>query len=79
MDSETETKKTETISINCKEHKVADLNSEQVVLVNHVADLDNKARSINFNLEQTLGARNHFMSLLESSFEKKPKESKDKK
>ena len=79
MDSKTETKKAETISINGKEHNLADLNQEQVTLVNHVADLDNKARSINFNLEQTLGARDHFMSLLESSFEKKPKESKDKK
>ena len=70
MDETPEPKK-ETVTIDGKEHNVADLSPEQVVLINHVADLDNKARSINFNLEQTVGARNHFMGLLNKSLEEK--------
>ena len=76
---DTEKPKKETVIINGEEHNVADLTPQQVTLINHVSDLDRKVNQINFSLEQTLGARNHFMSLLDSSFEKKPKESKDKK
>ena len=68
MDENPHTPKEETVTIDGKEHNVADLSAQQITLINHVADLDNKARSINFNLEQTVGARNHFMSLLNQSF-----------
>ena len=44
---------------------------QQVTLINHVSDLDRKASQINFSLEQTLGARNHFMGLLNQSLEEK--------
>jgi len=47
------------------------LSQEQVVLLNHVADLENKIRTISFNLEQAHGGRNHFMGLLTASFEAK--------
>lgn len=70
MDETPDTKQ-ETVSINGEEHKVADLSAEQITLINHVGDLDGKARQINFNLEQTLGARNHFMGLLNASLEAK--------
>ena len=70
MDETPDTKK-KTVTIDGKEHNVADLSPEQVVLINHVADLDNKARSINCNLEQTVGARNHYMGLLNKSLEEK--------
>jgi|TARA_R100000005_G_C4994021_1_gene201018 hypothetical protein len=66
---ETTETKSETVSINGVEHNVADLSPQQLTLVQHVSDLDGKARQINFNLEQTLGARNHFMGLLTQSFE----------
>jgi len=36
-----------------------------------VADLENKIRTISFNLEQAHGGRNHFMGLLTASFEAK--------
>lgn len=71
---ETTETKSETVSINGVEHNVADLSPQQLTLVQHVSDLDGKARQINFNLEQTLGARNHFMGLLTQSF-KEPVES----
>jgi|TARA_B100001113_G_C21057370_1_gene599576 hypothetical protein len=67
MDSENPKK--ETVIINGEEHNVADLTPQQVTLINHVSDLDRKANQINFSLEQTLGARNHFMGLLNQSLE----------
>lgn len=65
----TENSKKGTVIINGEEHNLADLTSEQVALVSHVSDLERKASQINFSLEQTLGARNHFMSLLNQSLE----------
>ena len=70
MDSENPEKK-ETVIINGEEHNVADLTPQQVTLINHVSDLDRKARQINFSLEQTLVPRNHFMGLLNQSLEEK--------
>jgi len=62
------------VVINGEEHNVADLSQEQVTLLNHVADLENKIRQISFNLDQAQGGRNHFMSLLTASFEAKAEE-----
>jgi len=63
--------KEKTVVINGAEHNAADLSQEQVVLLNHVADLENKIRQIGFNLEQAHGGRNHFMALLTASLEAK--------
>ncbi len=70
MAKEKETEK-QTVVISGEEHNVADLSQDQVVLLNHVADLENKIRQIGFNLDQAQGGRNHFMSLLTASFEDK--------
>ena len=64
----------QTVVINGEEHNVADLSQEQVTLLNHVADLENKIRQISFNLDQAHGGRNHFMGLLTASFEEKAEE-----
>ena len=64
----------QTVVINGEEHNVADLSQEQVTLLNHVADLENKIRQISFNLDQAQGGRNHFMGLLTASFEEKAEE-----
>ena len=61
----------QTVVISGEEHNVEDLSQEQVVLLNHVADLENKIRQISFNLEQTNGSRNYFMGLLTASLETK--------
>jgi len=63
--------KEQTVTINDKEYKVSDLSQEQIMLVNHVSDLDNKLGSARFNVEQLQGGRNHFMELLETSLEDK--------
>ena len=57
----------QTVVISGEEHNVEDLSQEQVVLLNHVADLENKIRQISFNLEQANGGRNYFMGLLTES------------
>ena len=57
------------VNIDGKEYKVADLSSEQVDMVNHVADLDNKLRSASFNVVQLQGGRNYFMDMLNASLE----------
>tara|TARA_R100000306_G_C4275374_1_gene92276 strand:- start:64 stop:312 length:249 start_codon:yes stop_codon:yes gene_type:complete len=67
---ETETKE-QTVVIDGKEHNVADLSQDQIALLNHVADLENKIRQMSFGLEQSQGARNFFMGQLTASFEVK--------
>jgi len=66
-----ETENQQTVVINGEEHNVADLSQEQVTLLNHVADLENKIRQISFNLDQAQGGRNYFMGLLTSSLDVK--------
>jgi len=57
----------QTVVISGEEHNVADLSQEQITLLNHVADLENKIRQISFNLDQAQGGRQHFMGLLTES------------
>jgi gamma-glutamylcysteine synthetase len=66
-----ETENKQTVVINGEEHNVEDLSQEQVTLLNHVADLENKIRQISFNLDQAQGGRNYFMGLLTSSLDVK--------
>jgi hypothetical protein len=55
------------VNINGAEHKMSDLTEEQVALVNHVADLENKMRSARFNVEQLEGGHSYFMDILNKS------------
>ena len=57
----------QTVTIDDKEYKVSDLTEEQVALVNHVADLDRKIGSSQFNLDQLNVGRKAFMNLLTQS------------
>ena len=66
------------VSIEGKEDKVSDLTPEQVDMVNHVADLDNKLRSAQFNLVQLQGGRNFFMDMLNESLEGEKSEANGK-
>jgi len=59
----------QTISINDTEHNVDDLTQEQLAMVNHVADLDRKIASSQFNLDQLNVGRNAFMAMLTESLE----------
>lgn len=62
-------KKPNVITINDKEYTEEQLTDEQKVLINHIADLDRKVGSTQFNLDQLQVGRKAFMSLLEASLE----------
>ena len=57
------------VTINDTEYSVDDLTQEQVAMVNHVADLDRKIASSQFNLDQLNVGRNVFMNMLTNSLE----------
>ena len=57
------------VNIDGTDYKVSDLTTEQVDMVNHVADLDNKLRSAQFNITQMQGGRNFFMGILNESLD----------
>ena len=62
-------KKTNTITINDKSYTEDQLNDTQKVMVNHVADLDRKIRSAQFNMDQLNVGKQAFMQLLTASLE----------
>ena len=67
-------KEQQSVVINDVEYKPEDLNEEQVMLVNHVADLDRKIQGSMFNLDQLQGGREFFMKKLEEALEDNDKE-----
>ena len=67
-------KEQQSVVINDVEYKPEDLNEEQVMLVNHVADLDRKIQGSMFNLDQLQGGREFFMKKLEKALEDNDKE-----
>ena len=62
-------KKTNTITINDKSYTEDQLNDTQKVMVNHVADLDRKIGSANFNIDQLKMGRMAFMQTLTTSLD----------
>ena len=62
-------KKPNVITINDKEYTEEQLTDEQKVMINHIADLDRKIGSTQFNLDQLNVGRQAFMNLLETSLE----------
>tara|TARA_R110000772_G_scaffold113742_1_gene218044 strand:- start:8 stop:223 length:216 start_codon:yes stop_codon:yes gene_type:complete len=64
-------KKTNTISINGTDYTEDQLNDTQKVMVNHVADLERKMRSAQFNLDQLKIGREAFLNMLTVSLEVK--------
>jgi uncharacterized protein YlzI (FlbEa/FlbD family) len=65
-------KKTTPVTIDGKEYVFEDMNQEQQVLVNHVADLDRKINSTTFNLDQLKVGQQAFIQLLKESLAKEP-------
>ncbi len=59
----------QTVTIDDTEYKVDDLSQEQIAMVNHVADLDRKIGSSQFNLDQLNVGRGAFMNMLTGSLE----------
>jgi len=59
-----------TIVIDGTEYTENQLTDEQKVLINHIADLDRKIGSTQFNLDQLQVGRSAFMSMLTTSLAK---------
>ena len=67
-------KKTNVITINDVDYTEDQLTDQQKVLINHVADLDRKMASAQFNLDQLSVGRNAFMVMLTTSLTEKKQE-----
>lgn len=59
----------QTLFINEAEYKESDLTPSQIVMVNHVSDLDKKILKHNFELQQLQFGREAFMNALNQSLE----------
>ena len=62
-------KKTTPITINDTEYTLEDMTPEQQAMVNHVADLNRKISSTQFNLDQLSVGRQAFMNMLTQQLE----------
>jgi hypothetical protein len=57
------------IEINGTEYTEDQLTDQQKVIINHIADLDRKIRSTQFNLDQLTVGRDAFVNMLTQSLE----------
>ena len=62
-------KKTKTITINGTDYTEDQLTDQQKVMINHVADLDRKMGSAQFNLDQLAVGKQAFVEILTKSLE----------
>jgi hypothetical protein len=60
-------KQTQTITINDVDYTEDQLTDEQKMLINHIADLDRKMGSAQFNLDQLRVGRDAFVNMLTAS------------
>ena len=59
-----------TITVNDVEHNVEDLTEQQIVMCNHIADLDKKLGNLVFNMDQLKVGREAFVNMLSGSLDK---------
>ena len=59
----------QTIVINDKDYNLEDLTEQEQMMVNHIADLDRKIRSTQFNLDQLSVGKDAFVNMLTASLE----------
>ena len=70
-------KQPQIVSVDGVEYNVEDMTEKQVVLLNHVADLDRKLGSTRFQLDQLQVGRDAFFALLKQALEEKPEEGQE--
>ena len=66
---EKEMPKEQIITLFDKEYKESELSDEQKVMINHVADLERKIQSSEFNLQQLRFGKPAFIDALQASVE----------
>jgi hypothetical protein len=62
------------LKIDDKEYDIESMNNEQKSMINHVADLDRKLQSAEFNLIQLRFGRQAFVDALKASIDESDKE-----
>ncbi len=67
--------KEQIITLFDKEYKESELSDEQKVMINHVADLERKIQSSEFNLQQLRFGKQAFIDALQASVDKQSEES----
>ena len=72
---EKEMPKEQIITLFDKEYKESELSDEQKVMINHVADLERKIQSSEFNLQQLRFGKQAFVDALQASVDKQSEES----
>ena len=72
---EKEMPKEQIITLFDKEYKESELSDEQKVMINHVADLERKIQSSEFNLQQLRFGKQAFVDALQASVDKQNEES----
>ncbi len=72
---EKEMPKENVITLFDKEYKESELSDEQKVMINHVADLERKIQSSEFNLQQLRFGKQAFVDALQASVENEDEES----
>ena len=70
-------KKTTTIVIDGVEHDFNEMTHDQQIMVNHIADLDRKIGSTQFNLQQLQVGKDAFIQMLKTSLAAKAEEVTD--
>ena len=58
------------LKIDDKEYDIESMNNEQKSMINHIADLDRKLQSAEFNLIQLRFGRQAFVDALKASIDK---------
>jgi|TARA_R110000765_G_scaffold239464_1_gene342073 hypothetical protein len=62
------------LKIDDKEYDIESMNNEQKSMINHIADLDRKLKSSEFNLIQLRFGRQAFVDALKTSIDKEDSE-----
>lgn len=62
-------KQTQVITINDKDYTEDELTDQQKIMINHIADLDRKIKSTEFNLDQLNVGRDAFIQMLNASLQ----------
>ena len=68
---EKEMPKDNIITVFDKEYKESELSDEQKLMINHIADLERKIQSSEFNLQQLRFGKQAFLDALQASLNKK--------
>ena len=76
---EKEMPKEQEVTLFDKTYKESELSDEQKAMINHVADLDRKIGSSEFNLQQLRFGKQAFLDALKANVEKEDSEEKEEK